>query len=380
MASNKDNDKNSKVLGTGSFGVVVHPSLKNKNNNKSGINRKKYITKFFYRKENYNKLQTKKKNIEKGMGNHEGSYYNGYERKFIFGDLDERIRNKIQNEYEASLNNDNNEDKKIEIPYNKELYAIRMPYLGKSIDKISRDDIINIKKCSIYNILSECNKLFNITAKLAKEGYIHGDMESRNILISIRDNNCKFYIIDYDRFNTYDKYKEEYKKELEQNIYLLYGPPESIILLMDKDNHLETIDNRIGWYAWQRIYYYHNRPYKTKEEFIPIIKGLVDKFRENNKKVKLKYFDNFILGLNLLDFFRKVYDIDKIRCEESNEIKALCEFRDEVLYPMTSLDVENRIDPDEVLKRMKIVLCIIKNNSSCSIQGGKRKITHKRRK
>jgi len=64
----------------------------------------------------------------------------------------------------------------------------------------------------------------------------------------------------------------------------------------------------------------------------------------------------------------------------SDEI-ALTEFRDNVLYPMTSLTVENRIDPKEVVKRMEKILCKFNKNenksSSCSIQGGKRRKTRK---
>ncbi len=35
MAGNKNNNKKLKVLGTGSFGAVIYPSLKNNNNNEN---------------------------------------------------------------------------------------------------------------------------------------------------------------------------------------------------------------------------------------------------------------------------------------------------------------------------------------------------------
>ena len=122
-------------------------------------------------------------------------------------------------------------------------------------------------------------------------------------------------------------------------------------------------------------------PIAQGNQFRDKIKKIILEFRDSNKKVKLKYFDNFVLGLILLDFFRTLYNIDKIECRgvRSNTIEAVCEFRDNILYPMTSLTVENRIDPKEVVKRMKKILCKLniklntnKNNknNTCTILGG----------
>lgn len=431
MASNQKNIEKINVLGTGSFGTVVYPSLEDINNKETGRNRKKYITKLFFKEKNYEKLKTKKNEITKVMGEHKGSQFNTYKRKFKFVELNKHIRNRITNEYQPNSNNDIKENNEIIIPDDKNIYAIRMPYLGKSLDNIDKNDIININKCSTYNLLSECNKLFKITEKLAKEKYIHGDIESRNILLSIENNNLQLYIIDYDRFNSYDNYIKEYNKASENGFFLQYGPPESTILgISSKDmNKLEEKDkdkirNKIkDWVHYRFFYWAHQpkenmerwyayRPYeiiKDRSLFTEQITDIIFKFIDSGKEVELKYFDNFIMGLSLLDFFRKVKDIDIIECELSNDNKALCEFRDNILYPMISRNVENRIDPNEVVKRMNKILCkyyknvhnctnmnskkeidsnkvikrkdkvsCVNNKGSCSIQGGKRRKTQKK--
>jgi len=451
MANNEKKEEIYKILGTGTFGAVFTPALNNINNNITKRNRNKYVTKIFFNKTAYNNLQTRRNKISKIMKSHKGSLFEPYQRNIILGQLNNKIKNTITNTIKTEIINKKLEEKlieldenkidenekerllneygnklniEIEIPNNTQLYGIRMPILGKSFDSLDRAFVNNIcNKCSILNILSECNKLFKITEYLAENGYIHGDLESRNILLSIDHNKCELSIIDYDRFDTFDEYIRKYVEALEEGSFFPYGPPESTILVKDissnkedknkkskkNPNYKNNINDRIIEWIKNRIYYWQHWALKKKtikkyytrndeQQFTDEIKDIVFKFIDSGKKVKLKYFDNFILGLTLLNFFRKLYDIDEfdmvgyenlenktVLCKSmkinSDEKIALTEFRDNVLYPMTSLTVENRIDPKEVVKRMEKILCKFNKNenksSSCSIQGGKRRKTRK---
>jgi hypothetical protein len=450
MANNGKQDEKYEILGMGSFGAVITPALNNINNNITKRNRKKYVTKLFFNKNAYNNLQTRRNKIVKIMRSHEGSKFEPYKRNIILGQFNNHIKNTMKNGIKSGIINnkihkkkkeldenkiDENEKKEllnkyantlnneIEISNNTQIYAIRSPILGKSFNSLPYERINNIcKNCSILNMLSECKKLFEITAYLAENEYIHGDLESRNILLSINHDKCELFIIDYDRFDTFDEYTRKYIEALEEDFFLPYGPPESTILVKEISpnnknkkfknelNYKNNINDRIKTWSQSRMYYWFHyaqninaikKYYKVndKQKFTDEISDIVFKFMNSGKKVQLKYFDNFVLGLTLLDFFRKVYDIDEfdemgydiikmkkksVVCKSlklnSDEKIALREFRDNILYPMTSLTIENRIDPNEVLKRMNKVLCKLNKNtnSSCTIQGGKRKKTLKK--
>jgi exonuclease VII small subunit len=398
------NHKESNVLDLGGYGVVIYPALENEDsNNEEPFYPKNYITKVFYRKEDYDDLLRKKKTLRKILGKtNEGSQFETYKKEWHGRNLPKNALKKIYNE--ISLNS--NQPVPIHQYENVQFYPIRMKHLGKSYGSLRHDKktIQELRECSIEYLIKSMQGVFHILSKLSEKGYLHGDIHSENVMIYHAGNFCEFYVIDYDLLRSFSDLKKMYTSN-----YPLYGAPECYHLLStaiqsNKENDL------LGNYIFK--VFLHN-------EYLKHLYGSLQSFEErvrqtlhshaNQSSVSVETFDSFLLCLLMLDLLFRLYPFlftnNQSTVSEAEE-KRLHDVKD-ILEEGSTLIAKGRKTPtqikeklDQILRGNQTVKVNHKNkvnntvkvnqknknkNSACSIMGGcyprrqKRK-TNKRRR
>ncbi len=178
---------NPDVLGKGVYGTVISPGPKNTNKSGRNINYGARPVKIMTNKTSFNKAAKTARNIKR-FPNLKYNFV-PYERKFTIKNLPPEIQTQIGFESYGP---------------EKPVYLAHMPYLGESIDKISRTPILKEKYSAIpvYVYMNEILKLFKTIKELNDAGYMHYDLHPGNILIN--PDTGEINIIDFDLFTEID--------------------------------------------------------------------------------------------------------------------------------------------------------------------------------
>lgn len=346
---------NSRILNTGSFGVVLSPALQNDppyNNDPHS-----YVTKIFYNKEDYNDIRKKRKKLTKILGrNNEGYQFQPYEKVW-------KGKNLPKNAYELLTNSLNNSDKSINSAKNRTFYPIRMLHLGHSIQsvKISPELTSQFRQCEINHVISSIKKLFETLTKLSIHHTIHGDIHSQNILIYMAGTFCEMNLIDYDLFESYDELKDAYQVKGRDYIY---GPPEVYHLVLPHKRNISEEKNQeesvIRQYVARMTGSLHfQKTYSSQKVLEEQVRKAID--HHGNALIHYNHIDSFMLCSVLLDLLYYMYPFllnkntnssiwseqDK---EDLNKVKT-------ILESGVTLYSQRRKGPSDIQKDIQRILC-----------------------
>ena len=228
-----------KKLGEGAFGTIFSPALPNNGYNPTNKN----VLKIY----NAEKTYTNAVNIDKTIANKFPSLNiktKTYKRQYTFKNLPKSIKNILKSRRKTQNKNPH----KIQTNNNSLVYMVHTPYLGNSIEAISYmedNDGDKIKNIDCFKLVEEIRKCLGIIKDIKDAGYIHDDIQPRNVMFNFNDNTM--HIIDFDTFKEKNKYMK-HLYNLPQGVFSTYFlfPIESAIMFetFDKENINDNI-NRI---------------------------------------------------------------------------------------------------------------------------------------
>ena len=182
-----------KVLGSGSYGAVIKPALSNRTNG-TVHEYPENVTKLFFKQKAYNKIVRNRPTIKR-IFDDEGHRMNTYTVQRTFKNLPKSLRTNIETRSKQTY--------KENVP----LYALRMPDLGKDISDIA-DVYKEVRMRPVVDMLDQFVKLLRQVNNEVKAGYIHGDIRDMNVMI--QPSTGVLTIVDFDKFETKDKFAETY--------------------------------------------------------------------------------------------------------------------------------------------------------------------------
>jgi serine/threonine protein kinase len=296
MNTLSDSHNTMHVIGEGSYGCVLKPSLKCKTTRP--INYKNKISKIMEKSEAIIELEEYKR-IEKVDKN--ANYYTGNPEMCI-PEISKKNMNAIK---QCKYRN---------IEDLRKYYLLIMEDGGQSLtvfaDSIYEEIIRGTLRYDskefqdyqkiMYNFWEECKRLFMGLQLFLKNNLVHHDLKPQNILYDIQHNRVNY--IDFGLMTT--------KKEIRENSINSY-------------NHNAIIH-------WS---FPPEMPYTNKSEYMKLVKM--------NKQKKIKVFERFMKNLsdseNKINYFFKNTVLDYYKKEESETIKNhLKEYYDLLLKEMTS--------------------------------------------
>jgi hypothetical protein len=377
------------IVGQGAFGLVIKPALSNLKNDKleSYPNN---VTKIFFKKKNLNSLRETIPKLTRLMGENKGHKVYNYTRKYTGRNLPTYIFEHLKKK-----------DPKIE--ENTEISVVRMPNLGISFSHL-KEHYKDLRKIDFGIILSQMQKLIHQTRQIYENDYMHTDIRETNIMVNPKTGTMT--LIDFDWL----KHRRDVEMTYPFGFY--NNPPEFMLVglgLYKSTINESTMNNIIRTKIFKNyiIYLFNNYSpvfyYQHIESFEALALKVIDALYKNkDKPIFSKYFDNFGLGFCLLLFIRYVYPGDNVsvwlehlksRITKSNgteysedELKAITRALDrcvELFSKMSSFFIDERVDPIEASKTIDeivydyerdILATEKKNTSSISIGGNKRKI------
>lgn len=318
----------SEVLGAGGFGAVFKPALPNTIDGKvtpfPGN-----VSKVFFNQNDADALLYKRGIIRRVMGENEGHRINAYKRKFRGENMPASVFSKLT-------------EKNPDISHRTPLTLVRMPDLGKDLQHINKT-YPQIRRVPVQTILEQIQKLIRQTASLAAHDYIHGDIRTTNIMINPETG--VMTIVDFDWLMENDEFMDEYNFGFYSNPpeWLLYDLFDKLMEKVgDRDISVEDVEKTLASNKTNKKRYvnyikdnkalYPNAFYDLEDrEFeIWVLSGIAysaEYLRSMGQDVVgnlslLETFDNFGLGLSLLDMIRVVYAAFFPTDRSHEEIKA----------------------------------------------------------
>ncbi len=194
-----------KRLGMGSYGLVVTPSFKTKNNTK--------VTKFMFNKKSYKNALNTSKRIKRNLPSL-NMYFEPYPNAHTLSNVEKNNAQlgKILKALQPGMRNTN------------EIYPIMMENLGISFADLNSTHVPALTRLSIRTILEQYQKLAAAVLELKQKGYIHGDIRETNMMIDLTSGIIK--IIDFDWLMKVNEFKESYEAQF-------YSHPPELIFAKD---------------------------------------------------------------------------------------------------------------------------------------------------
>ena len=306
-------NRNYDILGSGGYGQVISPALPNMKNGFI-VEYPGNVTKFFYDKDDKNAVLKLANKLPELMGENKGHKVYNYSYPYKYVDLPAYLKDELSPKVRSG-----------------NLFAVRMPNLGVSMDRLSRV-YIDLREVPIINILEQVVKLLSQTAHLDGKKYIHGDIRDTNVTINPKDGTMT--LIDFDWLKPYEEFAKEYT-------FNFYNNPPELLLIPDADTILpklkdnsplsfdniqkliagETAKNYIN-YALMQIDQYSFLEQDYRIYVRQILTGvassldyLINLYKNNDISVlkrallvnSLPTFDNFGLSFVLIELFRLCY-------------------------------------------------------------------------
>ena len=222
-----------KVLGEGTFGIVVGPALSNWNNDLKEVTYPRNVTKIFKTKRNRNKAIANSKRLKRTVKNLEATA-ELYRRPYRIRNLNASIRERVR-AYLGPGTLDN-----------RVLSLLRVPYLGQSIYHIDRTETAQRAVRNIpYQVLcAQMLKCMQVVQAIHAAGYIHGDIRETNVLCHLETG--ALTIIDFDWLKPFDVFYRQYP------VFYYSHPPEALFI-WGRDGI--TIENMMGnYWADEELY------------------------------------------------------------------------------------------------------------------------------
>lgn len=301
------------VLGSGSYGAVISPALPNVKD-RAVVEFSGNVTKLFFKSDEKHKIMEKLDDISRTMGADPAHRINNYAHKYKIGNLPRSVVSEMERKKGRTLRASEN------------VYAVHMPNLGTDMkDSHIESHRVALRRIPVTQVVSQMVKLLKQTRMLAEHGWVHGDIREHNIMI--HPETGVMAIIDFDWLKPYDEFLDEYPFGFYNNPpeFLLY---ENMDSLVDKDyidtddvsNAMdeEKLDEYITYQKHGFKTYYSTTDRSTDDLHDLILEANVENAKEMKDEYenltfegifseKLPYFDNFGLGLTLLNFIARIY-------------------------------------------------------------------------
>ena len=266
------------------------------------------------------------------------------------------------------------------------LSAIRMRYLGISLDTAINTKYEEMKGVTIYNLIIECHKLMGQIDMMRESHFCHGDISLENIMISLTNaTTVEMTLIDFDYLY---RFKDEFKvyKLAVENIMRgeeeisQYIPPEFICIYFQL-NHGTFISPQVIHKVYSRYYInenmdkflknigiktkegakkYFNEAFESNMTDESLVSQLVnsivaqrnhniDRANQELLNTLMNYLDYFRFGMTMTMFFSALYPMNNMPINPVD--KAFYDMR-VLLIQMCQFSIKDRPDPDTVLTRM----------------------------
>lgn len=273
---------NSNAIGSGGYGTVFSPAFENTNFTDDTHNRREWVTKVFLRNGNYQKAAINIPTVQ-GLGFN----YNAHRYKRPL-----RISRNVPAAKRADL---------LAAVGSDEIFGLRMPHKGESIDKITSDRAFReLRQLPVYAIMGQTCKMIRQVSTLLESGYIHGDIRTPNILVDRATG--IFTIIDFDWFDP----KHEFFSEYFTSFGFYSNPPETLLVDPSKrGNYISAFRQSFVDHACLRSLdatNHLNFAYLLRKSGRPVLDN-----RPMTWDKTLDTFDSFGLAWSLLSLFQFLY-------------------------------------------------------------------------
>lgn len=222
-----------KVLGEGTFGIVVGPALSNWNDNLEVVEYPRNVTKIFKTVRNRNKAIANSRRLKRTVRQLEATAER-YRRPYRIRDLNASIRERVR-AYLGPGTRDN-----------RVLSLVRAPYLGQSIYHIDRTpaDYTAIRRIPYQVLCAQMLKCMQVVQAIHDAGYIHGDIRETNVLCHLETG--ALTIIDFDWLKPFDAFYQTFPT------FFYSHPPEALFIW---GRNGITIENLMGnYWAEEELY------------------------------------------------------------------------------------------------------------------------------
>jgi serine/threonine protein kinase len=338
------------AIGSGGFGSVFSPAFVNTNFTNTTHNRRNWVTKVFFDKDNYLKAV---KNIP--TLRNLGFNYNAHPYK-----RELRISKNVPFAKREELIGQIGSD---------EIFGLRMPHRGLSVKHlIERKTLGSLRAVPVQIILGQVCKLIHQIKHMGASGYIHGDIRDTNILVDPVTG--LLTIIDFDWFDP----KATFFSEYFGNFGFYSNPPETLLAphgVIMKGTYIKQFTTFFVDHPMIRDIERHNH---DNGAYLRSVSGssVMGKNVEIWKKT-LDTFDSFGLAWTLLTLFRHLYprslddDIAALKANLATTITKhsipytdveldVCAFTihamvQTVLLPMGNFNLTDRQKAADVLER-----------------------------
>ena len=319
----------SRVVNYGAYGVILSPALPNDPPYENDPH--SMITKVFYRKEDYDALRKKEKRLAKILGvNEEGYRTQSYERTWRMRNLPERAQDLLAEQQNEEIKNDQS------------MYAVRMLHLGSSVSSLraSPDALDRFRTCSISSLIKAIQKSYRTLASLARHHSLPGDIHPGNVLVYMAPPYVDFSLIDYDRFSTYQEFKQEYQAGRRD----LYGGPEIYSLLPEE---LRTDPWILRAYQGRFLNNRYVEAHYPAGQWDRLLREAAE--GHGDKPIPLSTQDSFLLSGVLLDLLYRAFPPSSsiLSPQEDKSLRATVEVLEE------GFRITDRIGPDEMVSRLQ---------------------------
>ena len=216
-----------KVLGEGSFGIVVGPALPNWNDDLAVVEYPRNVTKIFKTQRNRNKAIANSKQLKRTVKQLEATA-ELYRRPYRIRNLNASIRERVRNYLGPGTHN------------NRVLSLLRAPYLGSSIYHIDRTraEYRAIRKIPYQVLCAQMLKCMRVVQAIHDAGYIHGDIRETNVLCHLETG--ALTIIDFDWLKPFETFYRTFPT------FYYSHPPEALFIW---GRNGITIENMTGDYS-----------------------------------------------------------------------------------------------------------------------------------
>jgi len=389
------------VLGSGGYGFVLDPALPNENETGASITFPNYVTKVFKREEDYDDILVKSILLKDIMGENSGHEIKRYTKEYKKRNIPE---------FKDRLGGKDDDP----------LWIVRMPKLGISFNNLTKfnpasgtENVVTLRTVPIITIVEQIIKLITQVKNLWDSGWIHGDIRSENIMINPITGIMT--LIDFDWLREIYDFYEEFPLGFYSN------PPECLVIdFALKSRRLSFEDRKIPivmpkmkdymvksleFFEYLQPLFFVGNAANNRKKYEKFYKFLIEVNKENYTYLKenpnrldptrsLKTLDSFGLASALLVFFYRCYpgSISKDNFKSDSKeiltetltplitnrgmnytrgeleacIDAIYRMVNEVLFPMASYKIIDRITIDTGLIKATEILATLKTNFSPS--------------
>lgn len=306
------------ILGAGTFGVVFEPALPNMVEGDL-IEFPGNVTKAFYKRSAFEGAKNAASSIAHLMGENTGHRFHTYRKQYTAKNLPSSLYTKLKKINKTLKPSD-------------ALHLMRLPNLGIDLKTlIPTKKYRELRSIPVRTILEQINKLLKQTASLAKNKYVHTDIRETNIMVNPATGILT--IVDFDWLRPfiyiYENYPFGYYNNPPEFLLLKYWP----IILRQKTITIDFLEDLLDEddlqnYAKPMISAFqinYNELGITNEELLKDVivkadvvnaealidivnnKGNIGALQEFFLKRAMPTFDNFGLGLSLLEMLAFVY-------------------------------------------------------------------------